>query len=430
MTDSLADRVTAANAEALRRLTTASPVLVGVRRAGDVIAGLSEGVLLHAGPPVEPARLCGPMRGAAVGAMRYEGWADDADAAEARLAAGGVALRCTHDHGVVGPMAGIVSPSMPLLEVRDATHGTVAYAPVNEGIGAVLRFGANDDAVIARLRWLQDGLAPALDRALARAGGLPLAPIMARALTMGDEMHQRNVAATCLLCRALAPALANGRAAATDGGAADPVTVLQFLADTDQFFLNIAMAAAKAAADAVRSIPYATVVSAMSRNGVEFGIRVSGLGDRWFVAPAPTPEGLYFPGFAAADANPDMGDSAILETLGLGGFAMAAAPAVTGFLGLPSAREAAAITRAMGEITVGRHTQWTIPALDFEGAPVGIDVRRVVQLQVAPVINTGIAHRRAGVGQIGAGVVRAPLEVFQQALEAFMAEYAEGTGRR
>ncbi len=428
MSATLADRIATANAEALRRLTTASPVLVGVPRGGDALPGLTDGVLLHAGPPVEPDRLCGPMRGAAIGAIRYEGWAGSAQDAEARLAGGRIALQCTHDHGAVGPMAGVISPSMPLLEIRDGTHGGIAYAPINEGVGAVLRFGANDDAVIERLHWLKTTLGPALERAVVRIGALPLNPLMARALTMGDEMHQRNVAATSLVCRALAPALAQDT---RTPGAPDVSQIFRFLAETDQFFLNVAMAAAKAILDSVRSIPYSTVVSAMSRNGVEFGIRVSGLGDRWFTAPAPMPNGLYFPGFNAADANPDMGDSAILETLGLGGFAMAAAPAVTGFLGLPSAREAGAITGAMGEITLGRHSQFVIPGLDFEGTPTGIDLRRVVRLQIAPVINTGIAHRRAGVGQIGAGVVRAPLEVFQAALEAFAARYSEeaaGTG--
>jgi hypothetical protein len=427
VTASLANRIEAANAEALRRLDAAAPVLVGVRRAGDVVAELAEGVLLHAGPPVGADRLCGPMRGAAIGAVRYEGWAGGAADAETRLARGEIALHCTHDHAVVGPMAGIVSPSMPLFEVRDTAHGTVGYAPINEGIGAVLRFGANDDAVIERLRWLRDVLAPALDGALARLGGLPLGPLMARALAMGDEMHQRNVAATSLFCRAMAPALVDGGSRS----AGDVAGVLRFLAETDQFFLNLAMAAAKATLDAIRDIPASTIVSVMSRNGVEFGIRVSGMGPRWFTAPAPRPDGLYFPGFGAADANPDMGDSAILETLGLGGFAMAAAPAVTGFLGLPSAREAAAITKAMGDITLGRSARFVIPALDFEGTPAGIDIRRVVRLEVAPIINTGIAHRRAGVGQIGAGVVRAPLAVFREALEAFAARYSEhaaGTG--
>ena len=428
MSATLTERIAAANTEALRRINAASPVLVGIRRAGDVVLGLTKDVLLHAGPPVGPDALCGPMRGAVIGAMRYEGWAGDASAAEDRLGRGEIALQCTHDHGVVGPMAGIVSPSMPLFEIRDAAHGTVAYAPINEGIGAVLRFGANDDTVIERLRWLQDALAPAIDRALTRMGELPLVPLMARALAMGDEMHQRNVAATSLFCRALAPALAEDGGGSGGAGAGGAGAILRFLADTDQFFLNLAMAAAKAILESVREIPYSTIVSVMSRNGVEFGIRVSGLGDRWFTAPAPAPAGLYFPGYGAGDANPDMGDSAILETLGLGGFAMAAAPAVVGFLGLPSAREAVSITRAMGEITVGPSARFVIPALDFEGVPTGIDVRRVVRLETTPVINTGIAHRRAGVGQIGAGIGRAPLDVFQKALEAFTAQYADRSG--
>ncbi|MBI3998505.1 MAG: DUF1116 domain-containing protein [Armatimonadetes bacterium] len=421
MTTSLADRIDAANAEALRRIESADPVLVGLRAARDVIPPLHDRALLHAGPPAAPEDFCGPMRGAALGAMVYEGWAATQEAAGDLLARGAVTLHCTHDWGVVGPMAGIVSPSMPLLEIADRAHGLTAYAPINEGIGPVLRFGAYNAAVLARLRWLQDVLAPALDGALRRMGGLPLVPVMARALTMGDEMHQRNVAASSLFYRAVAPALAEG-----DLAGETLASVLRFLADNDQFFLNLAMAAAKAVMTSVREIPYCTVVSVMSRNGVEFGIRVSGLGDRWFTAPAPTPSGLYFPGFTGDDANPDMGDSAIIEALGLGGFAMAAAPAVVGFVGLPAVGEALTITRTMGEITVGRSTRFKIPALEFEGAPTGIDARRVVRLEVTPVINTGIAHRQPGVGQIGAGVVRAPLAVFQEALAAFATQYAEG----
>ena len=419
MTAPLAERITAANTEAFRRINTASPVLTGIRPAKDAIPELRGRVLLHAGPPVPIHRLCGPMRGAIVGALCYEGWAETAADAEALLDQGGIRLQSTHDAHAVGPMAGIISPSMPLFEVKETAHGGVAYAPINEGIGAVLRFGANDNAVITRLRWMQGVLAPALDAAVKRLGGLPLAPLMARALTMGDEMHQRNVAATSLFYRAIAPALAerNLRAEALSG-------ILRFLADTDQFFLNLAMVASKAIMDAAHGIPHSTVVTAMSRNGVAFGIRVSGLGDRWFVAPSPMPAGLYFPGHTADDANPDMGDSAIVETLGLGGFAMAAAPAVTGLVGLPSAAEAVGITRSMNEITIGRSERFKIPALDFDGVPTGIDMRKVVRLEIAPIINTGIAHKRAGVGQIGAGVVRAPLEVFQQALAAFGVRYA------
>lgn len=419
MTHSIADRIAAANAEALRRINAAAPALTRVRPAREVIPDLAERVLRHAGPPVAPDSLCGPMRGAMIGAILYEGWARTAEAAEASLLAGQIKLQCTHDHGAVGPMAGVISPSMPLFMVRDATHGTVAYAPMNEGIGAVLRFGACDDAVIARLRWLAEVLAPPLDEAVQRLGGMPLTPMMARALTMGDEMHQRNVAATGLFYRAVAPALAEVKVAA----AALP-SILRFLGGNDQFFLNLAMAAAKAILDSIREIPFSTVVTVMSRNGVEFGIRVSGLGDRWFTAPAPVPEGLYFPGFTAEEANPDMGDSAILETLGLGGFAMAASPAVVGFLGLGAAAEAHAATREMGEVTLGQSEHFKIPALDFAGTPTGIDIRRVVRLETTPIINTGIAHRRAGVGQIGAGVARAPIGVFQEALAAFAERYA------
>lgn len=422
MTTSVADRIAAANAEALRRINAAAPVLTRVRPAREVIPALSERAVLHAGPPVAPDSLCGPMRGAMIGAILYEGWAHTAEEAEASLLSGQIAVRCTHDHGAVGPMAGVISSSMPLFEVRDTTHGTVAYAPMNEGIGAVLRFGACDDAVIARLRWMAEVLAPALDEAVQRLGGMPLTPLMARALAMGDEMHQRNVAATGLFYRAVAPALAESISAP------GPVSgILRFLGENDQFFLNLAMVVAKAILDGIRDIPFCTVVTVMSRNGVEFGIWVSGLGDRWFTAPAPVPEGLYFPGFTGEDANPDMGDSAILETLGLGGFAMAASPAVVGFLGLGAAAEAHAATQAMGEITLGQSEHFKIPALDFAGTPTGIDIRQVVRLETTPIINTGIAHRRAGVGQIGAGVARAPIGVFQEALAAFAGRYAPDT---
>ncbi len=415
----LADRIAAANTDALDRLVQAAPVLTRVREARAVIRALSDHVLLHAGPPVDTSAMCGPMRGAVLGAAMLEGWAGTATEAARMLDSGGITLQCTHDHGAVGPMAGIISPSMPVFEIRDTAQSSVACSPINEGIGAVLRFGAYDAAVVDRLRWIRDVLGPALDRALRKLGGLPLVPLMARAVTMGDEMHQRNVAATALFVRAIAPALAE-----TGQSAAMVSNVLHFLADNDQFFLNVAMGAGKCIADSVRDIPYCTVVSAMSRNGVEFGIQVSGLGQTWFTAPSPVPDGLYFPGYSAADANPDMGDSAIVETVGLGGFAMAAAPAVAGFVGLRSASDAAALTQKMSEITVGRSPLFKIPALEFAGTPTGIDIRRVVELETEPVINTGIAHRYPGIGQIGAGMVRAPLEAFQRALDAFAALYA------
>jgi hypothetical protein len=275
-----------------------------------------------------------------------------------------------------------------------------------------MRFGGNDESVLARLAWMRDVLGPAMSGALRSMGGLPLKGLVARGLSMGDEMHQRNVACSSLTLRALAPALAR-----TVSDRAQLAEILAFIGGNDQFFLNIAMAMGKAIADPARGIEGSTVVTAMARNGTDFGIQVSGTGDAWFTAPVEMPQGLYFPGFTEADANPDMGDSTIVETVGLGGFAMGAAPAVAGFVGAGTASEAADFTRAMAEITVGENPEWTIPAMDYAGVPTGIDVRHVVSTALAPTINTGIAHREAGIGQVGAGVVRAPLTCFHQALE-------------
>ncbi len=402
-----------ANEEALARMLAADPVLVDVRPAGQVIAGLGEGMILHAGPPVDWPRMCGPLQGAIAGAVVYEGWAPDLEAARAMAAGGEIAFHPNHDYDAVGPMTGLTSLSMPVMVVENRAFGNRAYCTVNEGLGKVMRFGGNDEEVRGRLAWLRDVLGPALGEALRRSGGVALKAIIARGLAMGDEMHQRNVACSGLLLRALAPALA--RTSSDRDGLAES---LAFIGGNDQFFLNVAMAMGKAITDPVRDIAGASVVTAMSRNGTDFGIRVSGTGKRWFTAPVEMPEGLYFPGFSAADANPDMGDSAIVETVGLGGFAMAAAPAVAGFVGAGAASEAASYTRAMAEITVGENPEWTIPALDYAGVPTAIDVRLVVETGIAPTINTGIAHRRPGVGQVGAGIVRAPLACFEQGLVA------------
>jgi hypothetical protein len=317
-----------------------------------------------------------------------------------------VRLSPCHDHDAVGPMAGVVSPSMPVLVVEDGPRR--AYATLNEGLGRVLRFGAFDAEVQSRLDWLRDILAPALHRALESTGPVDLTALFAQALAMGDEGHNRNVAATSLLTRKLAPALA---------GHPSGSSVLTFLAGNDHFALNASMAAAKLGLDAAADVPGSTMVTAMSRNGVEFGLRVAGTGSRWFTAPALPVNGLFFPGYGPDDANPDLGDSAITETLGLGGFAMAAAPAITRFVGGTSA-DALATSREMARITIGRHPVYQLPALGFVGTPSGIDVRKVVETGILPVINTGIAHRDAGVGQIGAGTVTAPPGVFTQALAA------------
>ena len=414
------DRVEDANREAVERLLRGDPVLVDVRPAAEVVPGMRERLVLHAGPPVEWTRMCGPMRGAVAGAVVLEGWAEDLDAAAALAGEGGLDFAPNHDHDAVGPMTGIVTRSMPVMVVENRSFGNRAFCPLNEGLGRVLRFGGNDAGVRERLRWIERVLGPALGAALRGAGGIPLKGIVARGLAAGDEMHQRNVACTGLLLRELAPALARSVADRETLAA-----VLAFIAGNDQFFLNVAMALGKAMADPARGVPASSLVTAMARNGTDFGIRLSGTGGRWFTAPVEMPRGLYFPGFSEADANPDMGDSTIVETVGLGGFAMAAAPAVAGFVGAGSAAHAAGFTRRMYEVTCARNPEWTIPALDFAGVPSGIDARRVVASGIAPTINTGIAHREAGRGQVGAGVVRAPIDCFVQAL-AGLAETLSG----
>jgi Protein of unknown function (DUF1116) len=400
------ERIEQANAEALRRILAAAPVLSDVRRAGELILQLdAERLILHAGPPLGWERMCGPLRGAICGAIVFEGWAGDLAAAEELAASGALRFAPNHHFGAVGPMTGITTRSMPLLVVENRAFANRAFCTINEGLGKVMRFGGNDAEVLARLAWLRDEFGPLLGQAL-RASPVELNPLIARGLAMGDEMHQRNVACTSLLLRTLAPRLASS------------VRALEFIGANDQFFLNIAMAMGKSILDPARGIERSSIVTAMARNGTDFGIRVAGRGDEWFTAPVEMPQGLYFPGFSAADANPDIGDSAILEAIGLGAFSMAAAPAVAGFVGAGGFADALATTHSMDEITAARHPQWKIPALEFRGAPVGIEVRRVLETGIQPAINTGIAHRRAGVGQVGAGVARAPLACFEKALLA------------
>ena len=406
-------KIEQANAEALRRMLAGDPVLVDVIPAGEALKGLTPRHILHAGPPIGWERMCGPMRGAIMGIAVFEGWASDLKDAAAKAEAGAFRFEPNHHYDAVGPMTGMTTLSQPVLVVENRAFGNRAYCAINEGLGKVMRFGGNDAEVLARLAWLREVLGPALGRAIRETGGIPLKPIVARGLTMGDEMHQRNVACSSLLLRLLAPALAR-----TTKDTEALARCLDFIGRNDQFFLNVAMAMGKAITDPARGIEASSVVTAMSRNGTDFGIRVSGLGDAWFTAPVEMPVGLYFPGYSAKDANPDMGDSAIVETVGLGGFAVAAAPAVVGFVGAGPASSAAAFTRAMGEITVASNPEWTIPALDGAGVPVGIDIRLVVETGIVPTINTGIAHREPGVGQVGAGVVKAPIKCFEQALVA------------
>ncbi|MWA07597.1 DUF1116 domain-containing protein [Actinomadura sp. LD22] len=406
-----------ANAEAVRRMTTARPHLVDVRPASDVL-GLERGTFLHAGPPLEWDRASGPMRGALIGAMMLEGLAETPRGAERELERGAAVLEPCHHHGAVGPMAGVVSPSMWMLVVEDAEHGGTACCSLNEGLGKVLRYGAYGPEVIERLVWMSEVLGPALQAAVRRHGPLDLMAVIAQALQMGDELHNRNRAATSLLLRELGPDLA----AAEEVPRGRAAEVLRFAAGNDHFFLNAGMAAAKACADAARNVPGSSMVVAMSRNGTDFGVQVSGTGDRWFTGPAGVPDGLYLGGYGPDDANPDIGDSAITETAGVGGFALAAAPAIVRFVG-GEVPDAVAATQRMYEITLAEHPALRIPLLSFRGTPAGIDVTRVVRTGILPVIDTGIAGREAGTGQVGAGIVEPPSNVFGAALHA-LAEIA------
>lgn len=415
------DSINEANKAVVEKIVGSAPFLVDVVPAKEKMKELNEGkVLLHAGPPIVWNDMTGPMQGSCIGAALYEGWAETAEKAEEMLANGEVTFIPCHHVNAVGPMGGITSANMPVLVVENRSEGNEAYCIMNEGIGKVLRFGANSTEVIDRLKWMQNVLGPTLSKALKLTeDGLNLNVMMAKAITMGDEFHQRNIAASLIFLKEISPYIVQ-----LDMDENDRKDVIQFLADTDQFFLNVAMATGKAVMDGARKIQEGTIVTAMCRNGKDFGIRISGMGDQWFTAPVNTPQGLFFTGYSQEDANPDIGDSAITETIGVGGMAMIAAPGVTRFVGAGGFQDALSTSNEMAEICVDQNSNWTIPTWDFQGACLGIDARKVVETGIEPVINTGIAHKKAGVGQVGAGTVRAPKACFEKALEA----YAEKLG--
>lgn len=417
----LADpRVDDANARAVEIVLEGQPVLVDVATAADVIPGMTPTTILHAGPPNRWETMAGPQRGAVMGALMLEGLADSPEAAAALAASGAITFRANNDAGAVGPMAGVISPSMAVFVVENRAFGNRAYTNLNEGYGRVLRMGAYAPDVLDRLRWINEDVAAAVRHAVRALGGLDLRSLISQALQMGDEVHNRNKAAGALFLREVAPHV--------PGGPLDPARagrVLDFLGHNEVWFVNLSMAAAKATLDAARGIPHATLVTCMARNGYEFGIQVAGLPGRWFTGPAQRVRGLYFPGFGEADASLDIGDSVITETAGLGGFAMAAAPAIVQFVG-GTVELALELTRRMYEITVAEHRHYRIPAFGFRGTPTGIDVRRVVETGILPSINTGIAHKDPGVGQVGAGLVHPPASVFADALIALAEAFAAG----
>ena len=415
-------RIDEANRAAYERYLAAQPRLVDFLLARDAIPVLAERRILYAGPPIAWAEMCGPQKGAICGAILYEGWATTIDAAEKLAASGEVAMEPCHAHGAVGPMAGIISPSMPVWVVENTAAGNRAFCNVNEGLGKVLRFGANSPEVIERLRWLGTEFFTAMQIAVRGIADANLKPLMGQALHMGDELHNRNTAASGLLFKALALSLMDSN---LDSGVVK--RALTFVARNDHFFLNLSMAACKSMSDAAHGVPGSSMVTVMARNGVNFGIRLSGTGDRWFEAPANPVNGLYFPGYTVEDAAADLGDSAITETNGLGGFAMAASPAIVQFVGGAPA-DATENSRRMLSITLGSNPAFTLPALNFGGTPAGIDARLVVDSGILPIINTGIAHKKAGVGQIGAGITTAPMECFNCAIAA-LAETLQNASR-
>ena len=410
------ERIERANQVAVQRMMAARPRLVDVRPARDVIAGMQPRLLLHAGPPVTWERMSGPLRGAILGALLYEGLARDSAEAERLAQSGEIAFAPCHHYDAVGPMAGVISASMPVQVIEEPIYGYQTYSTLNEGLGKVLRYGANDAEVLTRLRWIERVLGPALGRAVRAMGGVEIKLLTAQALQMGDECHNRNKAATSLFIRQIAPALVE-----TGMSNEETASVLRFINGNDHFYLNLSMAACKAAALAAHGIAHSSIVTTMARNGTDFGIRVSGLGERWYVGPAQRIEGLYFSGFSEQDANPDIGDSTISETVGIGAFAMAAAPAIVQFVGGTPA-DALRYTTEMYDITIAEESQYQLPPLNFRGTPIGIDIRQVVRQNLLPIINTGIAHRLPGVGQVGAGIVRPPMECFVAAVRDLAAE--------
>jgi hypothetical protein len=407
------DRMRDANAVAIDRLLGVRPNLTDVEVAGDVFEGMTSHTFLHAGPPLEWERASGPMQGAIIGAMLYEGLADDPEDAAVRAARGEIELSPCHHHGAVGPMAGVTSPSMPIAVVRDAAGGGVSYSTLNEGLGKVLRYGAFAPEAIERLHWMDRVLGPVLKTVLASTGPIDLQSLIAQALQMGDDGHNRNRAVTSLFLREIAGALIDGADAPVD----QRRQVFDFINGNDHFMLNLVMAAGKLGSDAASGVPHSSLVTVMARNGTDFGIRLSGTGDEWFIAPAPPVDGLYLGAFTEEDASPDIGDSTITETVGLGGFAMGAAPAIVGFVG-GTAAGAVRRTLAMYEITMGEHPMYQVPMLEFRGTPVGIDATRVVRTGVLPQINTGVAGKVPGTGMVGAGLVEAPMECFVQGVQS------------
>jgi len=412
----IGEKIELANKEAVKRLLNAQPTIIGIGKAGDDIPGMTKSTILHAGPPITwDKKMSGPLKGAVIGGLIYEGLASNEEEAIKLVESGEIIFDSCHHYNAVGPMAGVTTYSMPVWIIENKAYGNYAYCTLNEGLGKVLRYGAYNEEVISRLKWMEEILGPVLKETLKLTGEIDLKTMIAQVLQMGDEGHNRNKAGTSLLIRELAPYLIK-----TNFSTEDKAQVLKFIHSNDHFFLNLTMPACKCSLDPLENIKYSTIVYTMARNGTEFGIRVSGIGNRWFTAPAEIIDGLYFPGYSKEDANPDIGDSVITETTGIGGFAMASAIPIVQFVG-GKPEDAINYSKDMYEITETENDTYKIPVLDFRGTPTGIDIRKVVETGILPIINTGIAHKEPGIGQVGAGLVRPPMKCFEDALKAYVA---------
>lgn len=418
MSEYIADLINEANKEAVSRILAAEPVLVDVARALDVVPGMTPTTVLHAGPPITWRRMCDPMKRAVRGALIFEGLATDDKSAEKLLKDGKITLAPGHHHDAVGPMTGVISASMQVVVSKDQTHGKTVYSTFNEGGGRVMWFGSVSEETIERLNFIRDVFGPAMKKVLKKMGGLPVWSVLAQGIQMGDECHNRHASSTNILVKNIVEPLFSLNIPKKQA-----FQVYKFIAGNSHFFLNFSMTGCKLAMDAARDIENSTIVTAMSRNGTDFGIRVSGTGDKWFVAPSPyLLDALYNPGYGPKDGAPDIGDSSIIETMGLGGFAIAAAPSMASFAG-GGYQESVEITKRMGQITTVKNTKFGIPSLDFEGTPLGIDVRKVLDTGILPSINSAVVHKSSGAGQIGAGIVHAPYECFTKAALAFGKQY-------
>lgn len=406
------EKIDKANDKVIEIMMSSKLILEGIERAIDVVPGMTKKTILHAGPPIEFNDMPGPMKGAVIGALIFEELATNEDEAVMLATSGEITFGPCHDHQMVGAMTGVTSANMIVHVVKNETYGNYGFSTIHEGSGyTVQRYGSWDESVIDRLKWLNEEYRPIMNDGLKLSGGIDVSSTIAQALHMSDECHNRNKASSILFYRQLMPFLLQ-----TDHDKLAILRVSEFVNSNEHYHLSITMAASKAQLDAATGIKNSSIVTALSRNGKDFGIKISGSGkDKWFTGPAQLVDGLFFPGFSQADSTPDMGDSSIAETAGLGGFSLGNAPAIIQFVG-GTVEDAISYVKNMYEITWSENRNYTIPFLNFRGTPAGVDIRKVIETGILPIITTGIAHKERGRGQIGAGIANPPMECFEGAL--------------